>query len=219
MIELNHKELCNIAVKWLKRSRSGNGHGCQVAVSEVASGFNGEIPDAIGFRIDYEYEGSVVVEVKVSRRDFLADKKKPHRNGEVKGLGNWRYYMCPTDLIKPEELPDKWGLIYINKRGHCKLIVSPLLVDHYREYQSKLDAFRFDSNTNRELAMLTKLLARLGDPEKLNNMLKEERARTAHFERLYRKQKEKQTTRRKRQRNSLIAQAEENSSTVENLPN
>ena len=117
-MELTHKNICNIAVKWLKRPNSNGGHGCHVAVSEVASGWSGEIPDSIGFRATGDHtDGSIVVEVKVSRSDFLADKKKPHRNGETIGLGNWRYYMCPVDLIKADELPENFGLLYVNTKG------------------------------------------------------------------------------------------------------
>lgn len=36
-MELNHRNLCDIAVKWLKRPNSSAGHACHVAVSEVAS--------------------------------------------------------------------------------------------------------------------------------------------------------------------------------------
>lgn len=183
LVDLTHRTLCDIAVKWLMRPNSGKGHGCQFAVSEVATGWRGEIPDAIGFRTESSYRGSVVVEVKMSRADFLADFKKPHRNGEIEAIGNWRYYLCPTDLIKPEELPPKWGLLYINSRGHVKHIVSPFTSDSWKVQSAWLVYNRFDANTNREMYLMTKLLSRLGDVEKFNNMLKEANNRASSMER------------------------------------
>jgi len=65
-----------------------------------------ETPDVIGF-----YSGrSVLIESKTNRRDFLNDKKKPHRNGC--GIGDYRLFLCKEDLIHPDELYDDWGLLY-----------------------------------------------------------------------------------------------------------
>lgn len=181
MMELTHKSLCDIAVRWLMRANSSKGHGCQFAVSEVATGGWGEIPDAIGFRTDSVYHGSIVVEVKMSRSDFLADFKKAHRNGEIDAVGNWRYYLCPADVIKPEDIPPKWGLLYVNKRGHIKHIVSAFISGSYYDQRTWLEENRFDANTNREMYLMAKLLSRLGDVEKYNSMLKEANNRASHF--------------------------------------
>lgn len=172
-----HAELCTIAVKWLKRPNSNNGHGCHVAVSEVRSGWTGEIPDAIGFRQSgyAASDGSVVVEVKVSRSDYLADRKKPHRIEG--GLGNWRYFMCPEGMIQPDELPEGWGLLWINKRGHVKpkagfahaLAVSK----NYRRHQDALAAYRQESDLAGEQFILVKLYSRIGDAEELNQKMRE----------------------------------------------
>lgn len=186
-IEITHRNLCDIAVKWLKRPNSNGGHGCHVAVSEVASGWNGEIPDAIGFRATGDHsDGSVVVEVKVSRNDFLSDKKKPHRSGETLGMGNWRYYMCPTDLIKPDELPDKFGLLYVNNRGHVKPVVTPFLNRNWNVLTDTLAAMRFTADVSREAFLMIRLLSRVGDPEKRNNDLKDARNGRAYYEKNYR---------------------------------
>jgi len=182
-MELTHRSLCDVAVKWLKRPNSTGGPGCHVAVSEVASGWSGEIPDAIGFRATGDHsDGSSVVEVKASRSDFLADKKKKHRNGEVIGLGNWRYYMCPVDLIKPDELPENFGLLYINKRGHVKPIVTPFLTTNYNTQKETLEAMKFVANVKRETFLMVRLLSRVGDAEKLNNNLKDARNSSARYE-------------------------------------
>lgn len=183
-----HKDLCDIAVKWLKRPSSQKGHGCAVAVSEVKADFTGEIPDAIVFRTAYD-PSSVVVEVKVGRGDFLQDHKKPHRHDG--GMGNFRYFMCPTGLIKEDELPDKWGLLYVNNRGHIKVIKGPVKnTQHYFKFNEEKEKFRFDSNTTNEMMLLVKLFNRIGDEEKLSNMLKEHTNRASKFEKEMNKYKE-----------------------------
>lgn len=174
---MTHADLCAIAVRWLKRPNSQNGHGCCIAASEVKSGWSGEIPDAIGFRRKgYDYgDGSVVVEVKVTRGDFLADRKKAHRIEG--GLGNWRYFMCPEGLIQPDELPDGWGLLWVNKRGHVKPLAGPAYVmastQHYMERRQAVIDHRQESDIAGEQFILIKLLARVGDPEEVNQKLRE----------------------------------------------
>lgn len=77
---------------------------------------------------------SLLVECKASRTDFLSDAVKPSREntggenpgkaGELPsskravkpprktaGLGAYRFYMAPTSLLAPEELPEGWGLL------------------------------------------------------------------------------------------------------------
>lgn len=62
------------------------------------------------------FNDSAVIEVKISHSDFLADKKKWCRGEQAKALGyqagRLRWYLCPEGIIKKEELPDKWGLLY-----------------------------------------------------------------------------------------------------------
>lgn len=168
-----HSELCDVAVRWLKRSCSQGGHGCHVAFSEVKSGWSGEIPDAIGFRrMGYgERDGSVLVEVKTSRSDFLADKKKPHR--ATGGVGKFRYFMAPTGLIKVEELPEKWGLIEVNSRGHCKVLAGPAVKAWMLYDNEYLAGYLFDYDHDREQFMLVRMLNRLGDTDKLNKAMKD----------------------------------------------
>ena len=57
---------------------------------------------------------------------FLADRSKPHRLNPEMGMGKYRYYICPTGLIKPEELPEKWGLIYVSEKdmqSNCRRFI------------------------------------------------------------------------------------------------
>ena len=181
MKQWTHRELCDIAVKWLKRPHSQKGHGCNVAVSEVASGWNGEIPDAIGFRCSGYMDGSVVVEVKVSRSDFLSDKKKPHRKEPEKGMGDWRYFLCPEGIIQPEELPEKWGLLYVTKRGGIKPVSGPVSNMCHGAFGELLERFKHEKDMEREQWVLVKLFNRIGDEEKLQNELKAARAEVARL--------------------------------------
>lgn len=175
---MTHAEMCKLAVKWLQLPASRGGHGCKVAIDERRSGWSGEVPDAIGFRFlgsaNDPRDGTVLVECKVSRSDFLADFAKPHRQSG--GLGNWRYYMAPQGLISPEELPAKWGLVEVNARGHLKLIRGAFVCSNYTLQTERLAAMRHEGNPLRELYMLTQLFHlfdRLSDRDKMITVAKE----------------------------------------------
>ena len=171
-----HAELCDVAVSWLKRPYSIGGIGCHIAYSEITSGFSCEIPDAIGWRSCQMNDGAVVVEVKVSRSDFLRDKKKPHRNGDVIGLGSWRFYLCPEGVIRPDDLPLKFGLLHVTDGGGIKSIVGPTATRHEKERQRMLDEMRFQSDLERERYILVKMLKRgKGEQRKQADCNKESR--------------------------------------------
>lgn len=99
---LSHSELNRIACKWLLSL------GCSIVLSELKTWGTFEIADAIGFKSSY----SILVESKTSRANFLADKKKPWRMEPASGMGNYRLFLCQQGIIKPDDLPNKWGLIY-----------------------------------------------------------------------------------------------------------
>jgi len=98
----HHKHLVSQGAKWLKQ------RGFSVVATEITAAGSREQPDVVGFRAAC----SVIIEVKVSRADFLADAKKQSRTIHSAGLGNYRFYLCPDGLIHPSELPSKWGLLY-----------------------------------------------------------------------------------------------------------
>jgi hypothetical protein len=95
-----------MAVMWLRRYR------CGVVLSEQAC-VSGEMPDAIGWKKACH---SVLVESKVSRADFLADRGKPFRQKPELGVGCERYYLAPRGLIRVDELPSGWGLLEVRGR-------------------------------------------------------------------------------------------------------
>ncbi|MCO8526592.1 hypothetical protein, partial [Burkholderia cenocepacia] len=44
-----------------------------------------------------------------------ADARKPHR--VAGGLGTYRFYLCPPEVIEVPDLPERWGLLYAEGRG------------------------------------------------------------------------------------------------------
>ena len=100
---MTHANLVSLAVHWLRRYR------CGVVLSEQACA-SGEMPDAMGWKKACH---SVLVECKVTRADFLADRAKPFRQQPETGVGSERYYLAPRGLIRIEELPGGWGLLEV----------------------------------------------------------------------------------------------------------
>lgn len=188
MIDISHADLVRIAVDWLKRPESRGGPGCTIAFSEVKNGYlNGEIPDALGFRAGVWNECSVLVEAKTTRADFLADSQKPFRIEPDTGLGMYRYFIAPAGMIALDELPPKWGLIEVNTRGTPKVVHGHLLVK--RTPEPSVNPFRFASRNHQlEIALLVRMLRRIGDLESFNLLLKKVFNREAkhikHIERL-----------------------------------
>lgn len=105
-----HYELCLLGAKWL-RSRKNCEHyetpWKYVAVELCVYGC--ENPDIWAFN----GWSTIVVEVKTSRSDFFNDVKKWWRQPGYEECigGNFRYYLTPQGLLKPEELPEGVGLL------------------------------------------------------------------------------------------------------------
>lgn len=103
------------------------------------------------------FNDSAVIEVKVSRSDFKADQKKWARSKQAEALnlqaGRYRWYLCPEGVIKPEELPDKWGLLYWDGKK-IRPIVPPKA---------------FDNTSKADMGILTSILTREKFPQKVYN--------------------------------------------------
>ena len=93
-----------MGVRWLNRQ-------CSVVLYEFATAAD-ENPDVIGWAPG---AGSVLIECKLSRSDFLRDGTKSVRSNPRAGMGHRRYYLCPPDLIQLKDLPPKWGLLWTAK--------------------------------------------------------------------------------------------------------
>lgn len=102
----SHHDLCVLAGKWLRHPGWNTPQCTYVAVELVTAG--PELTDVFG----WNYWTTVMVEVKVSRSDFLADAKKLHRQNPSEGIGQYRYYCCPEGMIQERDLPPCWGLLW-----------------------------------------------------------------------------------------------------------
>jgi hypothetical protein len=108
---MTHSQLVERAVRWLRSYR------CGVVLSEQAC-VSGEMPDAIGWK---RANHSVLVECKMTRADFIADRGKPFRQKPEQGVGSERFYLTLPALIKLEELPTGWGLLE-SRRGRVEVV-------------------------------------------------------------------------------------------------
>jgi hypothetical protein len=115
---MKHIELTNIASKWLKKHNQNTLIPNCATVAIDMKTIEQEKPDVIGWNSC----NSIMIEVKVGRGDFLKDCKKPFRKIAKKGVGQSRFYCCPEGLIKESELPEKWGLLYLNDKNKIEII-------------------------------------------------------------------------------------------------
>ena len=73
---MQHSTLVSMGVRWL-------GQQCSVVLCEFATAAD-ETPDVIGWAPE---AGSVLIECKISRSDFLGDAKKSVRKNSRAGMG------------------------------------------------------------------------------------------------------------------------------------
>ena len=142
-----HRELCYKAARYLKNKSLLPFHKCQYVFCELER--YGECPDALGFASG---SGTQLIEVKTSRSDFLSDKNKRWRKKPEIGLGSYRSYLCPEGLIKENELPQNWGLLWVNENGDITEVVK---------------AIKQPCNHNAELHLLTNIMRREGVKPKI----------------------------------------------------
>jgi len=149
---VTHQKLVQKAVAWLRSYR------CGVVLSEQAC-VSGEMPDAIGWKRACH---SVLVECKVSRADFLADREKPFRQNPEQGVGCERYYLTPAGLIRPEELPTRWGLLEL-RSGKVEML--------RRSARNHRGSTGFGYEMNLLLASLRRVELRI-EPQSITDFLK-----------------------------------------------
>jgi hypothetical protein len=149
---MTHAKLVLAAVRWLRRYR------CGVVLSEQAC-ISGEMPDAIGWKRACH---SVLVECKVSRSDFIADRAKSFRQKPDTGVGCERYYLAQQGLIRTEELPTGWGLLEICGREIERVKCSA---------KNLRSAVGFENEMNLLLASLRRVEIRI-EPESITDFLK-----------------------------------------------
>lgn len=126
MNDFTHDQLVARGAVWLQSNRR-----CEPVLHGLSSG--PEIPDAIGWSSVWKHRGSIVLEVKVSRSDFIRDGRKverwvhpeyphtkvskpataEHRTSleaqgftltEVPRMGDFRYILCPAELLTEADI-------------------------------------------------------------------------------------------------------------------
>jgi hypothetical protein len=115
---ISHRELCLAGAKYIKNHGVTKWQKPTYVVCELER--VGESPDIFGFGLSC----TQLIEVKVSRLDFIADKNKYWRKNPSKGIGQLRAYLCPVGVIKLNELPKDWGLLYY-ERGKILVVREP----------------------------------------------------------------------------------------------
>jgi hypothetical protein len=144
---MTHTELVKIAERWLIGSRK-----CGAVLAELVT-LGMETPDAIGFR-----DGtSTLIECKTSRSDFLADAKKLFRRNPWMGMGTYRFYLCPAGVITAQDLPEKWGLIWVNDAGKARQHIGP----KGNIWSSQQEFHHAEKNIQAEQQILVSALRRL----------------------------------------------------------
>lgn len=112
---MKHSELVQIAGKFLKNKIQNR---CSVVFLELSS-YSLEIPDAIGFNGSH----STVIECKTSKSDFKKDFTKNHRIDPSTAMGDYRYYLCTRNVLQSNDIPDGYGLIYVDSNKRTEIVV------------------------------------------------------------------------------------------------
>ena len=144
MNELTHYSLCKHTAEWYVKKAN-------IAFYEY-KGWTAEEPDVLGFnghtttlfeikmsRSDFLRDKHKDCRTKWKPKGYwsLWNNKKLNKQMlkwkqyapelyyiESPHLGVYRYYVCPSGLIKPEDIPEGWGLIWFKNGRFYKKIIS-----------------------------------------------------------------------------------------------
>lgn len=151
---MTHQQLVRMAEQWLRRR-----YRCGIVLSEQSCA-SGETPDVIGWKGSCR---SVVIECKMSRADFFADREKSFRKQPENGMGCERFYLAPQGLIHADELPQGWGLL------ECKGREVTMAVKPRRQSQRTEIGMKWEMNLL--LASLRRVEVRI-EPQTITDFLK-----------------------------------------------
>ena len=139
---LTHDQLVQRAVRWLRQPAHGryaNGQywrrsGCGVVVPEYHS-WTAEIADAFGMA----HGGySCAIECKVSRGDLLRDRRKPKHQGHD-SLGFEQLYLAPEGIIRPGDLPERFGVLELQGPRNKLVLVRPPMPNTDRDVIAEIE--------------------------------------------------------------------------------
>lgn len=122
-LKITHDDLCLLAETFLTKQNFG------VVFHDKFKTYtaSGEQPDCLGFRSGV----SCLIECKISRSDFLVDKRKKFRVDPSLGLGDWRFFLTPKGLVTVDELPTGWGLLETDGKRTTKVFGFPANTDWF----------------------------------------------------------------------------------------
>lgn len=102
---MTHDELVDRGEVWLNKSI-----GCNITFNDRfrPNISTREQPDVLGIKSGK----TILIECKANRKDFLKDKTKKVRVNTDLGIGDYRYYLCPPNIILPDDITNGFGLLY-----------------------------------------------------------------------------------------------------------
>lgn len=113
MSNFKHSELVHIGEIWLRKNIR-----LPIVLTEMKCSGSREQPDVLGFNSNCSF----MIECKTSLSDFKKDFKKPERMGLLNGVGNYRIYLAPKGIIKPELIPSGWGFLEVDEKGKIDIV-------------------------------------------------------------------------------------------------
>lgn len=113
-----HKHLKNVALHFLKSKVT------DLICAEVDFVNSWSIADAVG--LNFKRKEVRVVEVKATKADFTRDTKLFDPKTSYFYHAHYSYIMCPTGVIKPEEIPHGYGLLWVNENDVVEVIKKPI---------------------------------------------------------------------------------------------
>ncbi len=126
---ISHRDLVHAAHWWLRGSQR------HTAVLSECGTASFEMPDVIGWT---PAGFSTLIECKASRSDFRADRHKPFRRHPAAGVGCHRWYFAPKGMLRPEEMPEGWGLAELRGSRVFKLRKPAPFVDRHLKHECEL---------------------------------------------------------------------------------
>lgn len=97
-----HDGLVQRGIKWLENNPNHQ-FRCSFVLAKYEQ-FNEDMPDVMGF----SYYHTIVIECRP------LNPNNKHRKMDW-GLGDYRFYLCPPNVIKKSDIPEDWGLLYCHK--------------------------------------------------------------------------------------------------------
>lgn len=112
-----HKHLKRLALYFLKEKTT------DLCANEVDFGNAYSIADAVG--INLKRREVRVIEVKATKGDFVRDKKLFGEKTSYFHHAHYSYIMCPREIIKADEIPHGYGLLWVDEYDTIEIIKKP----------------------------------------------------------------------------------------------